>query len=137
MNYHSLTLRGFEGELERMTDNGGNPLGLSAEEGPFYILHLACQWQNKEDDSTMYQMISTVLERIKAKATFLGAQNDYVYMNYANMFQDVISSYGPENKAKLKDIANRYDPTRVFQELQPGYFKLDGAPVSGSGYFSF
>lgn len=85
----------------------------------------------------MYQMISTVLERIKTAAVSEGVQNDWVYMNYASQFQDVISSYGPENKAALKRIAAEYDPTGVFQKLQPGYFKLDRAPVPDSGYFSF
>lgn len=85
----------------------------------------------------MYSMISAVLTRIKAKAVSLGAQNDYVYMNYGSQFQDVISSYGPENKARLKGIAAKYDPQQVFQILQPGYFKLDRAPVPDSAYFSF
>lgn len=120
-----------------MTKNGGNPLGLSAEDGPIYIILLAFWWENEKDDAAIYETQSTVLGKIKAKATSLGLQNDYVYMNYASMFQDVISSYGPDNKARLKDIATRYDPARVFQELQPGYFKLDGPPVSDSGYFSF
>lgn len=125
------------GELKEMTKNGGNPLGLSAKDGPLYIILIACWWEKEEDDAAIYQMISTVLERIKAKAASLGLQNDYIYMNYASMFQDVISSYGPDNKARLKDVASKYDPTRLFQELQPGYFKLDGPPVSDSGYFSF
>lgn len=120
-----------------MAKNGGNPLGLSAEDGPIYLILLICWWKEEKDDAAIYQMMSTALERIKAKAVSLGKQNDYVYMNYASMFQDVISSYGPDNKARLKDIATKYDPTRLFQELQPGYFKLDGPPVSDSGYFSF
>lgn len=120
-----------------MPKNGGNPLGLSAEDGPLYLIHIVCWWQNEEDDAAAYQMASTILERIKTEATSLGVQNDYVYMNYASAFQDVISSYGPDNKAKLKDIASKYDPGKVFQELQPGYFKLDRAPVTDTGYFSF
>lgn len=85
----------------------------------------------------MYQMISTVLARIKAAAVSQGVQNDWVYMNYASQFQDVISSYGSENKAALKSIAAKYDPKGVFQMLQPGYFKLDRAPVPDTDYFSF
>jgi hypothetical protein len=30
--------------------------------------------------------------------------------------------------AKLKSIANKYDPKAVFQKLQPGGFELGGAP---------
>lgn len=123
--------------LEATKKNGGNPLGLAVEDGPLYIIQLSCWWENGEDDARMYQMISTVLERIKAVAVSEGVQNDYVYMNYASQFQDVVGSYGLENKAALNRIAAKYDPTGVFQKLQPGYFKLHGAPVPDSGYFSF
>jgi hypothetical protein len=120
-----------------MKKNGGNPLGLTAEDGPYYLIQTSSWWENEADDKRMYQMSSNVFERIKAVAVAEGVQNDWVYMNYASQFQDVISSYGAENKAALKDIAAKYDPTGVFQKLQPGYFKLDRAPVPGTGYFSF
>lgn len=120
-----------------MAKNGGNPLGLSAEDGPFYIIQVACMWSNEKDDASIYKMISTVLTRIKAEAVARGVENDYVYMNYGSQFQDVIKSYGPDNKAKLKSIASKYDPRQVFQALQPGYFKLDRAPVPDSTYFNF
>lgn len=127
----------FVGVLNAMTKNGGNPLGLSAKDGPFYIIEISCMWSNEEDDTAIYEMISTVLTNIKAEAISHGVQNDYVYMNYGSQFQDVIKSYGPDNKAKLKSIASKYDPKQVFQTLQPGYFKLDRAPVANSTYFNF
>ncbi|KAG8157583.1 hypothetical protein KVR01_012625 [Diaporthe batatas] len=126
-----------EGVLELTKKNGGNPLGLSVEDGPYYIIQIASWWEKEEDDDRMYQMASTVLDKIKAVAVSEGAQNDWVYMNYGSQFQDVISSYGTENKAALKSIAAKYDPAQVFQKLQPGYFKLDRAPVPGTNYFSF
>ncbi|KAI3401489.1 hypothetical protein diail_10923 [Diaporthe ilicicola] len=126
-----------KGQLEGMKKNGGNTLGLSVEDGPFYLMVISAWWEDEEDDAAMYRMISAVLEKIKAAAVSEGVQNDYVYMNYASQFQDVVSSYGPENKAALKRIATKYDPAGVFQRLQPGYFKLDRAPVPDSGYFSF
>ncbi|WYZ41154.1 hypothetical protein EsH8_V_000049 [Colletotrichum jinshuiense] len=123
--------------LEKMTANGGNPLGLAAEDGPFYIMQLCAMWDNKEDDDAVYQFMSGVLDKIKAEARARGVDNDYVYMNYASQFQNVVGSYGAENVARLKSISAKYDPQQVFQKLQPGYFKLDRAPVSDSGYFSF
>lgn len=125
------------GVLENTKKNGGNPLGLSVEDGPYYFILIASMWEREEDDAKMYQMASDVLGKIKAVAVAEGAQNDWVYMNYASKFQDVVSSYGAANKAKLKKIATEYDPTGVFQKLQPGYFKLDRAAVPGSGLFSF
>ncbi|KIW28688.1 uncharacterized protein PV07_08328 [Cladophialophora immunda] len=122
--------------IENMSKNGGNPLGISVSDGPLYLIHVACWWDNASDDATIYAFITSVLNQIKAAATSIGKQNDYIYMNYGGVYEDVIKSYGAANKAKLKSIASKYDPQQVFQILQPGYFKLDRAPVVDSRYFS-
>ncbi|KIW74600.1 hypothetical protein Z517_11370 [Fonsecaea pedrosoi CBS 271.37] len=122
--------------IEKMSKNGGNPLGISVSDGPLYLIHVACWWDNASDDTAVYTFITKVLNQIKAAATQKGKQNDYIYMNYGGVYEDVIKSYGAANKAKLKNIANKYDPTKVFQVLQPGYFKLDRAPVVDSRFFS-
>jgi hypothetical protein len=49
----------------------------------------------------------------------------YIYQNYAAAAQDVFAGYGPTNQAKLKAIHQKYDPSNVFTELQPGYFKIN------------
>ena len=51
-------------------------------------------------------------------------------MNYGNKVQDVVAGYGAQNKAKLLSISKKYDPSGVFEKLQPGYFKLNGAPAA-------
>ncbi|EXJ74365.1 uncharacterized protein A1O5_02661 [Cladophialophora psammophila CBS 110553] len=122
--------------IEAMQKNGGNPLGISVSDGPLYLIHVACWWDNASDDATIYAFITNVLNQIKAAATAIGKQNDYIYMNYGGVYEDVIKSYGSTNKAQLKSIAQKYDPQQVFQILQPGYFKLDRAPVVDSSYFS-
>lgn len=51
-------------------------------------------------------------------------------MNYASQYLDPLGSYGATNVAKMKTVSHKYDPAQVFQELQPGHFKLDaGAPA--------
>jgi hypothetical protein len=72
------------------------------------------------------------MEKVIAEAKTVGVFNEYVYMNYASMFQDAVAGYGAANKAQLKKIAKKYDPREVYQTLQPGYFKLDRAPVTPS-----
>ncbi|KAK8087390.1 hypothetical protein PG994_002364 [Apiospora phragmitis] len=125
--------------LTQMRKNGGNALGLEdalAQGRPVYVMQVAAWWERRADDAAVYGVASRILERIKAASVARGAASDYVYMNYASMFQDVIGSYGEENGARLKGVAAQYDPAGVFQRLQPGYFKLDRAPVADSGYFS-
>lgn len=125
-----------EGELRAMARNGGNPLGLSADRGPYYIIHLAARYDRAEDDELVRRTFSSVLRAVAASARDLGVAEDWVYMNYASEFQDVIASYGAANKARLKAVAARYDPAGVFQTLSPGYFKLDRAPNPDPEYFS-
>ncbi|PNS14744.1 hypothetical protein CAC42_1766 [Sphaceloma murrayae] len=123
--------------LEKMKKNGGNPLGLTVDEGPYVTVQISVWWIKPEDDDLIYRSASDILEAISLVSKSRGKHASYVYMNYAAPFQDVIASYGAENKQKLMKIASKYDPKRVFQELQPGYFKLDRAAVPDSPYFRF
>ena len=121
-----------QGQLAGMSKNGGNPLGLSASTGPYLLLNLNMMWSNPADDTRILQSNQRIIDRTIALAESMGIAEDYLYMNYASQYQDVIASYGANNLVKLQSIAGKYDPTGVFQYLQPGYFKLDGPPVSGT-----
>ena len=117
-----------------MSKNGGNPLGLKPDE-PMYFFLLSWMWYLESDDDLIHTTMTKILDRIREQAKLRNAERDFVYMNYAGMTQDVIASYGVENKGRLKQIAKKYDPQEVFQKLQPGYFKLDRAPVVGTKYY--
>ncbi|KAF9894028.1 hypothetical protein FE257_009000 [Aspergillus nanangensis] len=117
--------------LKNMTKFGGNALGLDASKGPLHLMHVSTWWDNAADDDTVYQFVSSFADAVIAKAKSLGLYHEYIYMNYASQFQDVLPGYGAANLAKLQKIAAKYDPTGVYQKLQPGYFKLSGgAPVA-------
>lgn len=114
--------------MERMQQNGGNALGLDPKQGPIFICNLAIMWSNTADNARIMAFSDSLYKRLVEIAGARGLNNDYIYMNYASPYQDVISSYGASNKQRLKKIAAVYDPAAVFQKLQPGYFKLEGAP---------
>jgi hypothetical protein len=85
-------------------------------------------WDDATKDATLNKAASDFMNAAKAEAKKRGLYNGYIYMNYAGPYQNVVPSYGETNLAKLKAIATKYDPSAVFQKLQPGGFKLDGAP---------
>jgi hypothetical protein len=114
--------------MEKMQQNGGNALGLDASKGPIYLCNLALEWGDPADNERMYLFSNTLFERLQADAVKRGLESDYIYMNYASPWQDPLASYGADNKQRLKEVASVYDPTGVFQRLQPGYFKLEGVP---------
>ncbi|KAL2005103.1 hypothetical protein VTN00DRAFT_2953 [Thermoascus crustaceus] len=114
-----------------MSQNGGNALGLSPEDGPLILLDLSIRWSNKSDDEATMRATANLLSKAAAQAKARGLEHRYLCMNYASEFQDMISSYGEENRQRLSDVARRYDPQGVFQRLQPKYFKLDGGLRTG------
>lgn len=124
------------GSLKGSQRHGGNAIGFDPAEDPIHIIQLACSWGKATNDPKVYQVMSDIMKRIKQESIAVGVDSDWVYMNYASQFQDVIASYGEESNAKLKAVASRYDPKAVFQKLQLGYFKLDRAPVVDANYFS-
>ena len=121
-----------EGALKAMQKNGGNALGLDPENGPYFVLNFNAAWNNQEDESKFHKVISNVISAVKAEASRRGLDNDFVYLNYASEYQDPIGSYGAANKQRLISISKKYDPTQVFQYLQPGGYKLvKDAPNTG------
>ncbi|KAL9623511.1 MAG: hypothetical protein Q9160_002192 [Pyrenula sp. 1 TL-2023] len=111
-------------ELNFMLKDGGNALGLSPEEGPLLLLSLGVGWSNLADDARILAMTEAWMDRTIEAGKNRGLFHRYVYQNYAGKNQDVFAGYGEENLQKLRDISRRYDPSGVFQRLQPGYFKL-------------
>lgn len=53
-----------------------------------------------------------------------GGNFEWVYLNYADKSQDPLSTYGIDNIRFMKEVAAKYDPDRVFQNLCPGGFKI-------------
>ncbi|KAG8630323.1 hypothetical protein KVT40_001942 [Elsinoe batatas] len=54
--------------LKRMQRNGGNPLGLTVEDGPYVLVQFSVWWGREEDDDLIYSTARDVLDTIKEKA---------------------------------------------------------------------
>jgi hypothetical protein len=118
--------------MTQMQKNGGNALGLSPEDGNLLLLNLSFMWDDIADDNLIFNILGTITANSIAYAQANGLYNEYLYMNYASQYQAVIPSYGTENFNKLKDVSAKYDPFQVFQNLQPGYFKLSSEPPNST-----
>lgn len=51
------------------------------------------------------------------------------YLNYSDISQDPLSTYGEDNFKRMREVAMKYDPTGVFQTRVPGGFKLSKAKI--------
>ncbi|KAI0902487.1 FAD-binding domain-containing protein [Annulohypoxylon nitens] len=117
----SLTLQAYPVSLLEKCDNS---LGMTVADGPLVSVLLLTWWKNKEDDEKIIQTFKGVLEKIDQDAASRSTAHPFKYMNYAYSFQDPISSYGPRNVEKLREVSVRYDPEGLFQKGVPGGFKL-------------
>lgn len=125
----SLTFQAFTvPALQQMSKKGGNALGLNVADGPFFHVLLYMVWNDETKDYQLNKAAQDFMDAAKAEATSRGLACDYIYMNYAGPYQNVVPSYGATNLQRLKNIAKKYDPTGVYQRLQPGGYKLEGAP---------
>lgn len=69
-------------------------------------------------------MARSIITRSNMTAHAQNLGHPFIYQNYAAAEQAVFSSYGSKNLDRLREISRKFDPTRVWQDLQPGYFKL-------------
>lgn len=102
-----------------------NVYGLEGPDEHLTNILITAVWENESDDA----QITTILRQLGAAFEELarqrGKDRQFKYMNYANQEQDVIAGFGEKNKAFLKQVAARYDPTGVFQTLRQGPWKLE------------
>ncbi|KAI0178636.1 FAD-binding domain-containing protein [Hypoxylon sp. FL1284] len=117
-------------QLEAMTRNGGNALGLGGGKEPLLLVSLSPMWTLRSDDRAVLTSCSNIISRFEALARERELAHPFKYINYASQFQDPLTGYGAENKERLVEVSKKYDPDGVFQKLSLGYFKFDGAPQS-------
>ncbi|KAK3940400.1 bifunctional solanapyrone synthase [Diplogelasinospora grovesii] len=121
----SLTFQPYPVSLLQKSDaSGGNVLGLHASNGPIVSVLLLSFWPNKTEDAAVIGFMETALADMQENASAKGTLLPFIYMNYAFTQQDVIDSYGPQNKLKLELASEKYDPAGLFQTGFPGGFKL-------------
>jgi hypothetical protein len=98
---------------------------------PQFWVEEAISWSNAADDAELEILVSSFNAEIDKQLEAKNLAVRYIYLNDADKGQRAFESYGVENVLKLKAIREKYDPRKVFTELMPGGFKIDGAAVEG------
>lgn len=88
------------------------------------VLMVAPYWKNAEDNDVVYAAFDAFITKSAALAQKLDMLHPFIYQNYAGQPQPVFASYGKENRARLREIKNRYDPAGILDRLQPGYHQI-------------
>ncbi|KAL5050787.1 hypothetical protein BDW71DRAFT_194511 [Aspergillus fruticulosus] len=110
-------------------NRGGNPFGLESVGHQIFLI--LADYTNPADTSriqaTMCKIVDTVEETAKKNGSYL----PFRYANYAVPDQDPLVSYGEEKLSTLREVAEKYDPERIFQVLQNGGLAVHMAAATG------
>ncbi|KAJ5952345.1 uncharacterized protein N7479_010758 [Penicillium vulpinum] len=109
---------------DHSVERGGNMLGLDRFDENLFQVLIDYSWKDEADDALFNQLANGALEELTTYSKSIGADNEFIYLNYANETQDPLSSYGPENVKYIQAVAKKYDQTGVFQTQVPGGFKI-------------
>ncbi|ROV95322.1 hypothetical protein VSDG_06093 [Cytospora chrysosperma] len=110
---------------EASAAKGGNSMGIPQENHMWWTTLI--DWENAADDDAVRNVSISTEAKWKELGKERGLSLDYLYTNDASRDQSPIATHGQDNIAKLKAIALKYDPDRVFQTLQNDGFLLSKA----------
>ncbi|CAG7947196.1 unnamed protein product [Penicillium nalgiovense] len=104
--------------------NGTNMFGLTPERKDDVMIDMTAGYANKADDVLVQRVIIDIVDKQRALLKSHGHLMDFIYLNYADISQKVLQSWGEDNIAKLRAASKKYDPNGVFQEQVPGGYKI-------------
>lgn len=89
-----------------------------------FLWMILVQVNTAAQEAIANQYLATLTARLQSYAESLGADIDWIYLNYAAPSQDPLGSYGEKNVAFIRDVAASYDPDGFFQTRVPGGWKI-------------
>jgi hypothetical protein len=122
----------------------GNPMGIEPEDGPlicklgvwpltlgsclltYHIIVFTpvWRWTEKKHDESIFKVANIFMEKAEKAARFRGKFHRYRVLNYSTAHQDVYGGYGEENRKRLLEIRDKYDPDDIMSKLRPGIIQL-------------
>lgn len=88
-------------------------------------MNLVVEWVNDSDDATVAQFAQDILGQLDQNSKAADLYYPFIYVNDAGMGENPFVLYGNGTSLpKMRTTRQKYDPTSVFQYLQPGGFKL-------------
>lgn len=107
--------------------NGGDPQDLDLDSAPYIWVEQSITSLATVRDEDVDAFYSKVNAEIQRRLLADGVDiPKYIYLNDANPAQDSFGTFPPENLARLRRIRAKYDPERVFTDLMPGGWKVEG-----------
>jgi hypothetical protein len=114
---------------QHSVEKGGNVMGLdyyadTYGNGVLFLLTFAVNASEPDQEALARPYLQAYTDDLAEYADSLGLLWDWKYLNYADLTQDPIASFGDSAIEKMKTVSARYDPDGVFQTLRGSGFKL-------------
>lgn len=88
-------------------------------------MNLYVEWSDESDDAVVAQFAQDALGTLDQNSKAASLYYPFVYINDAGMGENPFLLYGTGTSLPtMRAIRQKYDPTGMFQYLQPGGFKL-------------
>lgn len=104
--------------------NGTNMFGLTAGKTDYVLIDMTAAYNNESDDALVEAITNDIVNEQRALLKSRGYLIGFIYLNYADISQNVLESWGNGSLAKLRAVSRKYDPKGVFQTQSPGGYKL-------------
>jgi len=104
--------------------NGTNSFGQIPGQTDLVLSNLGAAWSSTDDDAAVRATLTAIMNAHEKMLQAAGLSIPFKYLNYADISQDVIASYGAASQANLKAVSKKYDPRGLFQYSMPGGYKL-------------
>ncbi|KAI9642969.1 hypothetical protein NHQ30_008703 [Ciborinia camelliae] len=101
---------------------GGNPMGVPSEAHQWWTT--ITDWASADDDNTVLGAVKSIGDQFETLGAPRNSSLLYLYMNDCYADQNPLAQYPAANIKTMKEIAMKYDPSRVFQLLQQDGFLL-------------
>ncbi|KAF1846872.1 FAD-binding domain-containing protein, partial [Cucurbitaria berberidis CBS 394.84] len=108
--------------VDQGNSNGGNTLGLEPISQQWWTTLV--DWTDAKNDDVARSVGIATTKKWKELSTARNLQIPFLYMNDASRDQSPLDTYPATNIQRMKTIAAKYDPLRVFQTLQNDGFLL-------------
>ncbi|KAF1979375.1 FAD-binding domain-containing protein [Bimuria novae-zelandiae CBS 107.79] len=115
-------------------EKGGNIMGLDKLDHNVVMLLSNIAVKTAEQEAVARPPLRYYGEKMQDFAASKGGLIDWVYLNYADWYQDPLASYGADNVEKIRTVVRKFDPQGIFQTKAPGGFKISKVGTgSGAG----
>ncbi|ELQ33213.1 hypothetical protein OOU_Y34scaffold00982g3 [Pyricularia oryzae Y34] len=114
-------------QFRQAAASGGNVLGLEDRSENLVLFLSMVAYKDPKLKKLVNAKMTTWVDTIKTFSVENGADNEYLFLNYADLSQNPLGSYGEKNLAFIEEVAVKYDPNEAFQRTVPGGFKLSNA----------